>query len=438
MHSAIINTEKRQAINKEQFPLIFNCHIDCRYFILRILKSQIGESMSLKRIRFKESVSKFGGFFTAVGLPISHVFGYIGTIIALPTIADRKTLHKGFSIIIPSGLFVFYWLILACLTPDKVLAFKSVLNYTAHWFLPLCLGLVCGKWAIRYLRTYTAIIALIVLFGAGSALGIFPGVIFGEKVWADGMLWGFHHHNALAAMILLVTPLSMALGKSFEIVAVVLLGGVIMSGSRGYFLTVPLVIVGIFTSIHKTLRQSDRILFFIIIALVVVGLAISIAPGPRNRIISLISGSWRSDLAATSRFGFWQVGHYAFMERPIFGIGPGQLPSRTDFLDKLEQDHFKIDLRGGKIVHLHNFYLTILAEGGIIGLMLILWTLVALGRKLSKSGKLGHALLWGLSAILLGNLFDSQLRGPSVAIDLFFIAGMIIALHYDHEKAHNK
>ncbi len=394
--------------------------------------------MRLYKISFKESVSKIGGFFTAVGLPISHVFGYIGAVIALPAVMDKRTLHKGLSIIIPCGIFVLYWLILACFTPDKGLAFESVLNYASHWFLPLCLGLACGKWAIRYIKTYIAIIALIILLGAGSALGIFPQSILGEKVWADEMLWGFHHHNALAAMILLVTPLSMALGKSFEIVAIVLLGGVIMSGSRGYFLTVPLVLVGIFTSIHKTLRQSDRILFFIIIALVVLGLVLSIAPGPRNRIISLISGSWRSDLAATSRFGFWQVGYYAFTESPILGIGPGQLPLRTDFLDKLEQDRFRIDLRGGKIVHLHNFYLTILAEGGIIGLMLILWILVALGRKLSASGKLGHALLWGLSAILLGNLFDSQLRGPSVAIDLFFIAGMIIALHYDHEKSPNK
>ncbi|HHH80771.1 MAG TPA: hypothetical protein ENL24_02045, partial [candidate division Zixibacteria bacterium] len=157
---------------------------------------------------------------------------------------------------------------------------------------------------------------------------------------------------------------------------------------------------------------------------------------PKTRIEKAVKGV---DMAVISRFNRWSVTLWALSENPLFGIGPGQLQARDDYILRIKRENLFIDFKAGGLKYLHNLYLTIMAEGGIIGIALVLlifWTILSM---LSKRGKIGKAFMWGFAAILIGSFFDEQLIKPPEAIDIFFVLGLLagsngVSPDYDESK----
>ena len=60
----------------------------------------------------------------------------------------------------------------------------------------------------------------------------------------------------------------------------------------------------------------------------------------------------------------------------------------------------------------------------VLGLAFFLWALMALAVRRRRGDAMSRALFWGYVGFLVGNLFDSQLLGPSAGMDFFFLAGL--------------
>ncbi|RKZ33503.1 hypothetical protein DRQ33_04190 [bacterium] len=387
--------------------------------------------------KLRDIMYSIGGFILSIGLPFTHIFGYVGGIFGLPALFDRKKLTYVKSVVIMMCAFLLYCIILAIFAEKKSLAFIGTLNYFAHWIIPFVLGICLGKRAMRFLKIYVVMITVVIVIGLCSFIGIFPKMLLGEKIWSEGMLWCFHHHNALAGMLILAIPIAFHLGGLYAMIFPILSVGLILTGSRGYFIATPLLIIGIV--LYAIKKGSKYWIILIILTILISGVAL-LTSDVRNRVDTMFGGKWQTDLPAYSRLGYWQIAGWIFQENPIFGIGPGQLRTRTDLIQKLEEHNFSIDEKTAEIKHLHNFYLTTLAETGIVGLLFILSILYLLGKKLWNSGELGKLFGWGYFAFLIGNLFDSQMRGPSAAMDLFFLSGLIMAIsaHSDTNKKHRE
>ena len=75
---------------------------------------------------------------------------------------------------------------------------------------------------------------------------------------------------------------------------------------------------------------------------------------------------------------------------------------------------------------MHNIYLQVGVEKGLIGLGLFLWFLAALGRVLWRAQERDPTLagvFWGFVALLLAGLTESWFNDSEVVMNLFFAAG---------------
>jgi len=352
-------------------------------------------------------------------MPFSHLAGYIAIIVALVPMAARLRIARS-SIIVSAIPFICYWTIRSIFTNDLSTAFSSSLNYTVNWIVIFFIGLISAEYSKKTLVLYVYSLALVVFLGILAAVGIIPGEFFGDKLWSEGMLWGFNHHNDLAAMLLLGFCIAIGLGMRTAPAAILILIGLAISGSRGYY------IASIFTGAglaYMFLRKRKKLMPWVITAVVVFISIIAAIPGTRTRIGKIMHG----DLAINARLSSWRITLWSMRENPVFGIGPGQLYARTDYIQRLKDEDRYVDARSGHISHLHNFYLTILAEGGIVAILLLLWFLWNTGYRLATGTYIQKVYFWGFVGFAVGNMFDAQFRGPSAAMDFFLILGLIEA-----------
>ena len=384
----------------------------------------------MRKKNWQTGLNRFGAVIAAAGLPFTHLLGYIG--LGTATVCGQWTNllkdRKFTRIIFPMILFVGYIGIRAIFVDERAPGLATFGNFLANWLIPFAIGYANGFIIHKLLRIYIYSFAILIVIGLLSAAGILPHIIFGEKVWSEGMLWCFHHHNALASMLIIALGLSFFIGNYRKLIFwlfPLFLLAFFLTGSRGYLIAFPVLLFGLF---YETLKSRKKIEGIVLaISLIIFILAALAVPTIRYRIQTITAGEWKTEIPALSRFGFWEIGKLAFAESPIFGIGPGQLQVRKDLLQKAEKYGLPIDEKSGKVRHLHNFYITILAEDGVIGIFLLLWTLYILGKSLYLKKGVSAKFIWAYFAILIGNMFDSQLRGPSGAVDLFFIMGLLIS-----------
>ena len=78
------------------------------------------------------------------------------------------------------------------------------------------------------------------------------------------------------------------------------------------------------------------------------------------------------------RLVWWESSIRAFNAQPLFGIGQGSMPvwlSKDDALKKYRRINQKWYRNVKSASHIHNTYLSILAEGGLVGILLLLSTI---------------------------------------------------------------
>ncbi|MBK7207829.1 MAG: O-antigen ligase family protein [Elusimicrobia bacterium] len=189
--------------------------------------------------------------------------------------------------------------------------------------------------------------------------------------------------------------------------------GLFFSQTRGVWLAVFLTLV-----LWAALRRDKKIARVLGIGVVLAGLAVVASPALRHRAASI--GDRHRDSSNRIRLGLWVRSLELMRGRPLCGVGPGQarIPAA--------------ELRWGGSVpgevwtEMHNIYLQVGVEKGLIGLGLFLWFLAALGRVLWRAQERDPTLagvFWGFVALLLAGLTESWFNDSEVVMNLFFAAG---------------
>lgn len=199
----------------------------------------------------------------------------------------------------------------------------------------------------------------------------------------------------------------------------ILLTGLAMSGSRSYFLGVAGAILVI------TLWKSRKVFLYTTLSIPIFFITYSaVFPAFRNRLADRL----QFDLEGRSKY--WEVAWDTFKENPFFGVGYEQF---TYILRPLYEQKL-ISLPA----HAHNLYLQELAEGGLVGLLLIIYMVVYFSRKYFRlfREEESSTLLKGMYVGLLGcfinlalaGIFEYNFGAAMVWIQLTFLMGLTEAL----------
>lgn len=153
----------------------------------------------------------------------------------------------------------------------------------------------------------------------------------------------------------------------------------------------------------------------------------------------LPSHSLATDTVA-DRFLYWSVAFRMFHAQPLVGVGLGRF---TTLFSAEYGNRVRAPSPYPEAYHAHNSYLQILAELGVVGLLLFgfFWT-VTLKALLSRLQDPGRGSFEG--AFILGvilsivaefviGIFDDNLRSPAVMLPLSLLMGLALAVPVDDE-----
>jgi O-antigen ligase len=236
--------------------------------------------------------------------------------------------------------------------------------------------------------------------------------------------------------LLLQTVLAMFLTGS----ALVVLGGIAASYSRGAWLGLAagLVITGLL--FHRWIRRGALVLIPLA-AILLLGGASSVVPDAFSERITTGFADLRpfdassipvtdENFAAAERMAHWQAGWRMFADNPAGGVGAGNFNERYD--DYFVREQFRFS-RG----HAHNFYIHLLAETGIAGLaayVVLIGSVVYLALRIILCGYSSFERMLALGAfgtivsVGVHNVFEN-LHVLNLSIQLGLIWALIIAAH---------
>lgn len=219
-----------------------------------------------------------------------------------------------------------------------------------------------------------------------------------------------------------------------NIISVVYLVALFLTGSRGAYLSLIVAIPFLFIGLSKSGIKKSFLKSVLIFSgsLAITWLVMYIAPIVQESLgldISLLDSLLRSgslENSSTGRFEFWKTAIRIFAERPLTGFGLG-----TFF-----QSYF-IGYGGNQWYSrfAHNHYLQILAELGIVGLILflafILSSLLAFWR-IYRSREYPPYFI-GIAAAFIGFLahifIEFSWNFPGVTVTMFWLLGMGLSLY---------
>lgn len=174
--------------------------------------------------------------------------------------------------------------------------------------------------------------------------------------------------NTFGLMMALAVPIALYLAFRtpglrrcwLYLAALVLMGAVVLSASRTALLVVFLVFL--FPLLRwRQLRWPDRSAVAALLLLLSLGLA-QWAPAPARQRLSTIPAEITTG-TLNSRKQIWKAGARAWLEHPVLGVGAGAYPEAVvPWLGR--------PTAPGMINVAHNTFLSVLVEGGLIGLAL--------------------------------------------------------------------
>ncbi|UCC79802.1 MAG: O-antigen ligase family protein [Candidatus Zixiibacteriota bacterium] len=399
-----------------------------------------------------EKIIITGSIIFALGMPWSHVFGYIGAGIAfMGAVVSPGFLRFGRNekTIIILLLSFFAWGIILSLTvairPSNGL--NTVFAYFAHWLIPLMIGL----WMPSRCRTFILYLWMfsLIILGFVSFLA-FAGFFDAPRFSREGMLMGLHNHIQLAALLLLgfniiyglfLTPgLSKRRYLLVGIVGALFLVLFILTGSRGWWVAGFISICGM--TIHHILSNRSRKTALILTAVGILFALSIVALSPQVR--ARINRTGFNDPNIIHRRNMAVMAREVIKENPVFGIGPGQTPYAKEYYDRMEKMDLPQETGYLHKKHFHNIYFQITAEFGLPGMVLFMFilimgfvVLISAGLKSPGNHNSGiiYGVIWSFVALAVAELFDCLLRGPAVAMEYFWIMGVCARLGQGMIKA---
>jgi O-antigen ligase len=140
------------------------------------------------------------------------------------------------------------------------------------------------------------------------------------------------------------------------------LTALLLSLSRGAWFGAVLGIIGLAVLLPSARR---RIGFLVIAAIAAASVLLALAPGSPAKVAEERLGTLTSPTANPDELRplAWRLALDLVGQHPLLGIGPGGFPAAADLADRGE-------IAGA--VHAHNIVLTVAAEGGLVGVVLLL------------------------------------------------------------------
>lgn len=393
----------------------------------------------------KKALNAMNYLFAATML-VSHIGGYVSSGIGLLFSWESWKRFSRDSIFAALLVFVAYGLLRTPLSPYPSAGYAAMLGYFSQWLLPFILGysVTRTKHFRNVSEVFINVFLIILTFSALAYFGFFPKEVGQGNflVGSDGLLKGLRSHIALAALCVVFSFIS--LGKAlvkgnntpsekwlYILLAVYPIGMLVLTGSRGYYIAAAIAyaLFGVYW-VMKT-RNAKVFIFVLVVSLAAGAAAYTFLPDLRHR----IQHTGKSDGSVTDRVALYRIALKEIKANPVFGVGPGQGALRKDYFDMLpknEQPMFHYN-------HLHSFYLQITAEFGLIGLGLfcwIVWLILSRLFNVMQCGEgferaLAFGVFWGFIGVLFGDIFDTLLRGPGTAMELFWLTGLVLGRERD-------
>lgn len=152
------------------------------------------------------------------------------------------------------------------------------------------------------------------------------------------------------------------LGNIYLVVVLANMATLLLNGTRGAWLATAVAIISYFILFWRPRLRTWLIVLIILAALV---LGISQLGIIKNR----TANNMENRMSVVTRLQMWELGWKTFLQRPLVGVGYGNVPN---YEYKVEQGNYKVVLRDKlnkqDMAHLHNLYMQTLAEAGIVGM----------------------------------------------------------------------
>jgi O-antigen ligase len=382
-----------------------------------------------------------GNAIFALGNPWSHIAGYIGCGVGFVGYIYLLIRHKQWKLfrIFSLVLFLFFlWGIIASFISAEHLtqSFEALFRHFAHWVFPFLLGyFLINKLRLTASLVWASTFLLLGLISIAALAGIFESPSFAK----EGMIWGRHSHIQFGALLLIAfhifygLMLTPSVKKNYAVLAgfgaVLLMIFVIMSGSRGYWGAAGISAAA--ATIYSIMKNRRRLAAGIIavIGLFTIIVAVTAIPQVQAR----INRTNLNDMNIIHRKNMAIMALNIIADHPGTGIGPGQIPYAKKYYDKMESLNLPVETGYLKKTHVHNFYLNTTVETGLIGFTIFIIMLYHLGYMPFKASvflKNGYesgialGVFWAVTGIAVGEMLDCLLRGPSVAMDIFYLCGI--------------
>jgi O-antigen ligase len=199
----------------------------------------------------------------------------------------------------------------------------------------------------------------------------------------------------------------------------------IFSQSRG-----PWIAFGIMILVLGSLEPRKYVIKRLTVLLVLPLSLILLMPALRHRATSIKDTGYSPN---AERLQMWKAGWHILRDHPLLGVGPGNVPIASPIYQSPEQQ-----LLFGPWGHLHNTYITIAAERGLVGLIAFLSFIGVLGSHLFRSyrstpkedGNNRVALLTallGLSGWLVSGMTQASYNDSSVLMVFYLVMGIAVA-----------
>lgn len=373
----------------------------------------------------------------AVGIVFSHVIGYIVSIFAFIFIYKNWDVIKKDNIIICITAFLIYGFIWACFCEYKKDAFEEMFTYLTSWLPPFILGyyITDNSKKEKTIKIYVVTFVVIIFFSVLAYFGLFYDEIAGSRLAHRGqILNGLIWHISLGAICVLLSCFSLitllfkkGLSNRQKIILFVLtiffMISLYLTSSRGYYIAGFITYLSIFIFyFYKTRKLKIPIILFSI-SLIFITILFSNSEYMQRRIENT---SITKEKSLTDRIEGCKTAFAIIKHHPIFGVGPRQAVKQTEFYEitKLSKED---DSR-----HLHSMHLNVFAEFGLLGFsiffVMIFFIIKRLYFKYKKESSLfALCMLFAWMSLLIGDCFDTVLRGPRVAMDYFWLTGLILA-----------
>ena len=349
---------------------------------------------------------------------------------------------------------------------DINLGLKSPLLWYSLYLLWCGLSFI---WSIYYIRTMMELIQLllygavffissrlddedslkvtsvVLLIASGIAL---LGILEYIFITNSRIVSTFTNPNPFATYLLILFLFSWGTGlnsnrKTTYSASLIFLVALLLSGSRGGYISTIIALPFMFIGCNKKelIEKVIKTLVLFFLALMITRIIIYIAPIIQNKMgitPNMIDFLIRKDSLIGSslagRLEFWKVAWELFQNKPVNGYGLGSFFSA-----------YYIEYGGNQWYSrfVHNHYLQILAETGIIGLSLFLgflflsFRIIYMKFKRSNYSVYLPASLAGIIGFLVHIGGEFSFNFPGATIIFFWLLGMAVRKHNNERRVNN-